>query len=68
MLFLKDPMFENIKSLFKKPSSDVIAMQDLEEAQREFLKSKAAAEYHAKMSEYYLEVIARLTTYLDRKQ
>lgn len=60
-------MFQIIKDLFKKPSSDVIAMEDLEEAQRCYLKEKSAAEYHAKMAEYYVDVIARLTKYLDRK-
>jgi len=60
-------MFDTIKNPFKKPSSEVIAMEDLEEAQRCYLKEKAAAEYHTKMSEYYLDVIARLTKYLDRK-
>jgi hypothetical protein len=60
-------MFQIIKDLFKKPSSDVIAVEDLEEAQRCYLKEKAAAEYHTKMAEYYVDVISRLTRYLDRK-
>lgn len=60
-------MFAQFKNLLKKPSSDVIAMQDLEDAHRQFLASKAAAEYHAKMAEYYTQTIERLTKYLERK-
>lgn len=60
-------MFEFIKRLFKRPSAEVIAMQDLEEARRSYLSSKASAEYHAKMAEYYIVVIDRLTKYLAPK-
>jgi hypothetical protein len=66
--FLKVNMFETIKRLTKKPSADVIALESLEEARRSFLNSKASAEYHAKMSEYYLVVIDRLTKYLETKR
>lgn len=60
-------MIEPIKRYFKKPSADVIAMENLEEARRSFLNSKASAEYHAKMAEYYTVVIDRLEKYLARK-
>lgn len=64
---LKVPMFEALKRVLKKPSAGVIALESLEEAERSYLNSKASAEYHQKMSEYYLIVIDRLTKYLDRK-
>lgn len=61
-------MIEFFKKLFKKPSAEVLAMESLEEARRCFLTSKAAAEYHAKMAEYYLNVEDRLTKYLASKR
>ena len=60
-------MIAQLKRLLKKPSADVIAMENLEEARRCFLSSKASAEYHAKMAEYYTVVIDRLEKYLVRK-
>lgn len=60
-------MLNHIKRLLKKPSAEVIAMENLEEARRCFLTSKASAEYHAKMAEYYMVVIDRLEKYLARK-
>jgi hypothetical protein len=61
-------MFAAIKKAFKKPSAEVLAMESLEEARRCFLTSKAAAEYHGKMAEYYLVVIDRLEKYLANKR
>ena len=43
-------------------------MESLEEARRCYLTSKAAAEYHGKMAEYYLNVEDRLTKYLASKR
>lgn len=60
-------MLNQFKRLLKKPSAEVIAQENLEEARRSYLNSKASAEYHAKMAEYYTVVIDRLTKYLDRK-
>ena len=57
-------MLEFIKRLFKRPSAEVIAQEALEEARRSYLNAKASAEYHAKMAEYYIVVIDRLTKYL----
>ena len=66
--FLKDSMFATIKKLLKKPSAEVLAMESLEEARRCYLTSKASAEYHGKMAEYYLAVEDRLTKYLASKR
>jgi len=57
-------MFEFFKKLTKRPSAEVLAQESLEEARRCYLTSKAAAEYHGKMAEYYLNVEDRLTKYL----
>ena len=61
-------MFDQLKKLLKKPSAEVLAMESLEEARRCFLTSKASAEYHAKMAEYYLNVEDRLTKYLATRK
>jgi hypothetical protein len=61
-------MFEFFKKLTKRPSAEVLAQESLEEARRCYLTSKAAAEYHGKMAEYYLAVEDRLTKYLASKR
>ena len=61
-------MFEFFKKLTKRPSAEVLAQESLEEARRCYLTSKAAAEYHGKMAEYYLNVEDRLTKYLASKR
>ncbi len=61
-------MFEFFKKLTKRPSAEVLAQESLEEARRCYLTSKAAAEYHGKMAEYYLNVEDRLTKYLATKR
>jgi hypothetical protein len=48
---------------FKKPSIKAVALNDLETAQHSLLKEQAAAEYHAKMTEYYQGVVLRLTAF-----
>lgn len=61
-------MFDSFKKLFKKPSAEVLAMESLEEARRCYLNSKALAEYHGKMAEYYLNFEDRLTKYLATRR
>lgn len=65
---MKASMIERLKKIFKKPSAEVVAMESLEEARRCYLTSKASAEYHGKMAEYYLNVEDRLTKYLAAKR
>lgn len=48
-------------NFFKKPSSDKIAADNVEEAKRKLIEEQSAAEYHQKMAEYYQGVIARLS-------
>ena len=58
-------MFSFTDKLFKKPTASVLAVNELEEAQRQLLASQAAQAYHTKMTEYYQETVARLTGYLN---
>lgn len=53
---------------FRKPSARVIAQQDYEDAQRELLKAQAAAEYYARMVQYYGDTVRRLGTYLMQEE
>jgi hypothetical protein len=50
--------------LFRKPSSVVIAQQDLEEMQRQLLEIKANREYYVHMEGCLEERIARLKAYV----
>ena len=61
-------MFEFFKKLTKRPSAEVLAQESLEEARRCYLTSKASAEYHGKMAEYYLNVEDRLSKHLASKR
>lgn len=55
---------KKILELFRKPSAFTIAQRDMEEAQRQGLSHRAAAEFHAKNSEYYDGLVKRLKAYL----
>ena len=57
--------FEFIRKLFQKPSAEVIAQHELEEAKRLYLQKQSEAEYAAKMVEYYGGVIRRLSTQIQ---
>ncbi len=50
-------------TLFKKPQAQAIVKNSLADYERHLLEHEAAASYHAKMSEYYAEGIARLQAY-----
>lgn len=51
--------------MFREPSADSIAVRELEEAKRHLLQQQAAAEYAAKMVEYYSGLVNRLTEYVN---
>jgi hypothetical protein len=61
-------MSEFFKSIFKKPPATLVAMDNLEDARRQYLAHQAAAEYHAKLAEYHQVVIDRLEAYLALKK
>lgn len=48
---------------FRQPTAIDLAKSSLAEYQRQLLVCQAAAAYNQKMSEYYQEGIARLSTY-----
>jgi hypothetical protein len=59
-------MFEFLHRFYKKPTATVIAVNDLEEAQRQLLAHQASETYHSKMTEYYQETVDRLLAYLNK--
>lgn len=52
---------------FRKPTAKEIAARDLEDARRALLRELSAAEYHAKMAEFYRNVETRLTLFLKEE-
>lgn len=60
-------MIKLISNLFRKPSASSIARRDLEEAQRQGLAHRAAAEYHQSQSDYHDNLVKRLRLYLKEE-
>lgn len=52
---------------FKRPSAEILARRELEEARRELLAAQSAAEYAQQMATYHEARIARLTAFLARQ-
>ena len=61
---MKAFMSDFFKNFFKKPPATLVAMDNLEEARRQYLAHQSSAEYHTKLAEYYQVVIKRLEQYL----
>ena len=59
-------MWKQLIDTFRKPPAKLIAQEDLEESQRQYLKHDAAANYHAKVAEYYAGSIQRLGMYIKK--
>jgi hypothetical protein len=57
-------MLNQLKTLFRAPSAETIALRELEAAKRDLLRMQDAQEYAARMVEYHQGKIRRLTTYL----
>jgi hypothetical protein len=53
-----------VKSLYKIPSAEALALRELEEAKRKLLEAQSGRDYAASMCNYYETKIKRLTTYL----
>lgn len=53
-------MLNNLFNPFKKPSAEVLAQQELEEAQREVLVAQSHAEYYKNLVNYHQMRITRL--------
>ncbi len=57
-----------LKKLFAKPSAQTLAVQELEDSQRQLLSYQTQAEYTAQMCKFYQEKIKRLSGYVQREQ
>ena len=55
---------EYVKSLYRVPSAEQLALRELEESKRKLLQAQSAREYADSMCKYYEAKIKRLTTYL----
>ena len=51
-------------NLFRRPSAHLLALRELEEAKRQSLAYRSAAEYNQRLSEYSDGQVIRLTDYL----
>lgn len=58
-------MLKQIKQLYAKPTAHCLALTELEDSKRRLLQQQAAAEYHAKLTEYYKLKINRLNTFVN---
>lgn len=59
-------LIEAIKSTFRVPSSDEIAIRELEEAKRQLLAMQTAKDYATRMVEYNMDRCRRLTAYVAK--
>jgi len=50
--------------MFRTPSAEVLALKELEEAERSLLEAQTSQEYSKRMAEYHNDRIKRLTAYL----
>ena len=57
-------VIEYLKSLFRTPSAEVLALRELEEAKRRLLMAQSSREYHESMCKYHEAQIKRLSAYL----
>lgn len=57
-----------IRRLFKAPTAAEVAYREIEQSKQALLKHQAAADYHARMSEYCLASIRRLTGFIREEQ
>ena len=57
-------MFSKLIEMFRAPSAEVLALRELEQAERSLLEAQTSQEYAHRMSEYHNDRIKRLTAYL----
>lgn len=60
---LKDTV-DFVKSLYKVPSAEALALRELEESKRKLLVAQSGREYAMSMCSYYEAKIKRLNAYL----
>jgi hypothetical protein len=59
-------MIDTVKAMLKAPSPQQLALRELEEAQRELLKSQSLYEYAGRMTSYHQDRISRLSRFLAK--
>lgn len=57
-------MFQELAEIMSKPSAEVLAQREYEEARRELLKAQSAYEYAAALVAYHKARVERLDSYL----
>jgi hypothetical protein len=57
-------MFDKLIEIFRAPSAKVLALRELEQAERSLLEAQTSQEYSKRMAEYHNDRIKRLTAYL----
>lgn len=55
---------EYVKSLYKVPSAEALALRELEDSKRKLLEAQSGREYATSMCNYYEAKIKRLSAYL----
>ena len=60
---LKEAM-DYVKSLYRVPSAESLALSELEESKRKLLQAQSGRDYAVSMCDYYETKIVRLTNYL----
>lgn len=53
--------------LFRKPSAQVLAQRELEDAQREYLVALGTTDYAKHMSQFYADRIKMLSAYVSKE-
>lgn len=57
-------MLKDFIRIFSQPSAEMMAREELEEAQRQFLKAQSGLDYARRMVEYHSDRIIRLNRYV----
>ena len=59
-------LYEWVKSVYTTPSTEAIALRELEESKRRLLEAQSSREYADSLCKYYEAKIKRLTVYLHK--
>jgi hypothetical protein len=60
-------MIRDFLETFRKPSAEVLAQRELEEARRSLLNAQSHYEYYKRLADYNADRVHRLTGYLRPK-
>lgn len=56
----------HMKTIFRTPTADELAVVELEEAKRQLLQMQTALDYSKRMVDYHADRIKRLTAYVAK--